>query len=142
MSEVVEVGSLRGRSSYALLTGCPGTVYCVDPFNDDDGNTCLEAHGENCGHFPNLVTVVGKSPAIAADERFQGGVDMVFLDGDHSYDQVIADIAAWYPLTRRLLCGHDYDFEAGFPGVKQAVNEVFGDRVSVPAETGIWCVEI
>ena len=52
-------------------------------------------------------------------------VDMVFVDGDHSYDQVCGDIRAWTPHLKEngILCGHDYGFSK-YPGVKQAFDEL------------------
>jgi hypothetical protein len=55
-------------------------------------------------------------------------VDMVLLDGDHEYEGVVADIEAWLPKARKLLCGHDYG-HPDYPGVARAVDEIFADRV-------------
>ena len=147
MGSVAEIGCLRGRSSFALLSGCPGPVYCVDPWHDP-GEHALTGFMESCGHFPNLRPVRSWSPAAAAEVP---DVDMCFVDGSHDYDSVMADLAAWTPKTRRLICGHDYsdgrtmlttegEHVTGYPGVKQAVDEVFGDRVELPDLTSIWAV--
>lgn len=147
MGSVVEVGSLRGRSAFALLTGCPGPVYCIDPW-DDPGEHAIKGFMADCGHFPNLRPMKGYSPAIAADIP---DVDMVFIDGAHDEAQVRADIEVWLPKTRRLLCGHDYSLapEPGFPAVRMVVDEVFGDRVRNADFTdtdferySIWAVDI
>lgn len=137
MASIVEVGVLRGRSAFALLTACAGPVYCIDPW-DDEGNHAFPAFMADCGHFPNLRPIHGCSPEAA--KRVTGKVDMVFLDGDHSYEAVLADIDAWLPKTRKLLCGHDYWNLEGYPGVNRAVNEVFGERVFSPDDTSIWAV--
>lgn len=147
MTSVVEIGVLRGRSAFALLTGCPGPVYCIDPW-DDQGDHAYPAFMADCGHFPNLVAIRGRSPEAAAQVP---DVDMVFIDGAHDYAQVVADITAWLPKTRRLICGHDYSLsaEAGFPDVRRAVDEIFGDRVR-PADFvdtdfdrfSIWAVDV
>ena len=76
------------------------------------------------------------SPAAAA--LVPGPVDMVFIDGDHSYEAVRADIAAWRPLARRMLCGHDLHASGAKPGVRQAVEEAFGDGARVVPGTSIW----
>lgn len=144
MDSVVEIGSLHGRSAFALLTACPGTVYCIDPWNDE-GDHCYPSFLGNCGHFPNLVAVRGFSPQAGVDIP---AVDMVFIDGDHTYDAVIADIEAWLPRTRRLMCGHDYNNTDGFPDVKRAVHDVFGGRATGAPLAGwgddssIWVVEL
>jgi Methyltransferase domain len=133
MRSVVEVGSLRGRTSFALLTACKGPVYCIDPWPRN-----YEAFMRNCGHFTNLVAIRESSPEAAA--LVPDDVDMVFLDGDHEYEAVVADIAAWLPKTRKMLCGHDYNHPK-FPGVAKAVDEIFGDRVALPTGS-IWTVPL
>lgn len=136
MSSVAEVGSLRGRSSYALLTACRGPVYCIDPWPEH-----YEDFMAACGSFPNLVAVRAPSPEAAAQVP---DVDMVFLDGDHEYEGVKADIEAWLPKCRKLLCGHDYG-HPDFPGVAEAVHEAFGERMTLAGPgtlAGIWTVEI
>jgi hypothetical protein len=52
-------------------------------------------------------------------------VDFCWLDGDHAYQDVIADIRAYLPLMRpgAIFAGHDY--EPAFPDVVRAVNEIF-----------------
>jgi hypothetical protein len=138
MESVAEIGCLHGRSAFALLTACPGPVYCIDPWNDEADHSYPSFMG-NCGHFPNLHAVRAFSPQAAAQV---GPVDMVFIDGDHEYDSVIADINGWLPLTRKLICGHDYqNANGGFPGVAEAVHEVFGaDSIHSPDDCAIWAV--
>jgi len=142
MDSVAEVGSLHGRSAFALLTACDGPVACVDTWSDDHDKS-YPSFMSSCGHFDNLVPMRmwSHEAAMAFDDL---SVDMVFLDGSHVYDSVISDIAAWLPKTRRLLCGHDYNAgpEAGFPDVATAVHDVFGDRVQVGEETSIWWVDL
>lgn len=139
MESVVEIGVLRGRSAFALLTGCPGPVYCIDPWHDR-GDHAYTGFMQACGHFPNLRAIRGWSPAAASE--VPGDVDMAWIDGDHEYDSVMADIQCWLPRTRKLICGHDYSDIGGYPGVKQAVDEVFADRVTLAPLTSIWTVRL
>jgi hypothetical protein len=137
MESVVEVGSLHGRSAFALLTACSGPVYCIDPWPDPYYDSFMD----KCGHFPNLVAIRACSPG-AADQV--PDVDMVFLDGDHEYEGVVADINAWLPKTQKLLCGHDYGHPY-YPGVASAVDEIFADRMVLAGQgtlEAIWTVEL
>lgn len=150
MKSVVEIGSLHGRSAFALLTACPGPVYCIDPW-DDEHDLSYGSFMGNCGHFPNLVAIRGRSLEVVTRlpiaERAGDGFDMVFIDGDHEYESVIADIRAWLPYTRKLICGHDYQNDGGgFPGVAKAVHEMFGEPQEVIKSdddlTSIWAVYV
>lgn len=142
MNSVVEIGCHQGRSSKALLDACQGTVYCIDVWNDEEqygyvGERDYQAFLRNVGHYPNLRAQHATS--LLAAEHLPD-VDMVFIDGDHEYESVKADIKAWLPKTRKLLCGHDYGV---FDGVTRAVDERFGsDWVSVVPDTWIWQVEV
>jgi hypothetical protein len=140
MNSVVEIGSLHGRSAFALLTACDGPVYCIDPWNDV-ADHCYGSFMGYCGHFPNLRPIRGFSPWDAMNVPT---VDMVFIDGEHSLEGITADIEAWLPRTRKLICGHDYvdHPQAGFPDVKLVVDSVFGDRVTVAPDTSIWAVRL
>jgi hypothetical protein len=64
--------------------------------------------------------------------------DMVFIDGDHSYESVKEDILTWLPKTKKMICGHDYSMT--YPGVIQAADEIFGDRIK--QIDAIWYVEL
>lgn len=138
MRSVVEIGCLHGRSSYALAVACPGIVYCIDPWNDAGWASWNASVGLV---LPNVVGIRAPSPQAA--ERVPDQVDMVFIDGAHDYDSVVADIKCWLPRTQVLLCGHDYmppeEANPGFPDVRTAVDELLGaDRITVAPDTAIW----
>lgn len=152
MDSVVEVGSWKGRSAFALLSGCEGPVYCVDHF---EGNPSERNHAhsdvnhmdirteflKNCGHFENLRTI--QLPSELASKQFwDRSVDMVFIDGDHTAEAALADIEAWRGKPRKLLCGHDRNLSGGNwgGGVPEALK-----RSGLQFKEGagsIWYVEI
>ena len=119
MDSVVEIGCWKGRSSHALLSGCKGTVYCVDHFKGSIGerdNSHKEASEkdiskdfmDNVGSFKNLVLY--NMDSVVASKMFEDkSVDMVFLDGSHDEDSFEADLNAWIPKCKKVLMGHDYD---------------------------------
>ena len=134
MDSVVEIGSWKGKSTHALLSGCKGIVYSVEPF---DGKMTKDITGEeqykefikNVGHFKNLKSYKDYSKNVA--KEFKDKVDMVFIDGDHKYESVKEDIKLWLPKTNKLICGHDYQGE----DVRRAVNEVLGEVDNI---NNIW----
>ena len=130
---VVEIGSWKGRSTKALLEGCKGPVWAVDHFKgseDYNDSTLVIAREEpvfeifkkNVGHYPNL-RILQMDSAYAASMIPDGSVDMAFIDSDHRYEQVKAEIKRWLPKARFIVALHDYCDE--WPGVKQAVEESF-----------------
>lgn len=62
----------------------------------------------------------------AAREFELGYFDWVYIDGDHSYKIVKADIKAYLPLVKPggLLCGDDWSLD----GVRRAALELLGQR--------------
>jgi hypothetical protein len=75
------------------------------------------------------VLLPSAEAALAVDAHARSRFDMVFIDGDHSYESVKQDIELWLPKTRKLICGHDFG-NPDYPGVEKAVVERFGDAVT------------
>jgi hypothetical protein len=141
---VVEIGSWKGRSTKELLENCRGTVYAVDTWEGSIGDisgmiakeqNIYSEFMKNVGDYPNLKVLKGNSIDIGKD--FKDKVDMVFIDANHDYESVKADIETWLPKCKKILCGHDYSL--AFPGVIKAVNEKFD--VKYKADT-LWWVEL
>lgn len=146
MESIVEIGSYKGRSTYALLSGCKGQVYAVDPFNEGQiiheslaGKDTYDDFIKNVGHFPHLHTYRMTSAEAAAD-GIPPKVEMTFFDGDHSKEGLMADLKAWVPRTTKLICGHDLN-DPNYPGVRQALYEYFGaDRVASGPDS-LWYIK-
>jgi len=82
-------------------------------------------------YFPQLHIV--KTTSLKASQLFEEEYfDLVFIDAGHQYQSVVEDINAWLPLVKKegVLSGHDYGARH-YPGVKEAVDEIFGDKVTV-----------
>lgn len=132
MDSVVEIGSMKGRSAYALCSsGCPH-VYCIDPFPGDQ----YEAFMENVGHFENLTVLRMTSEEAEQSDLIPPQVDMVWIDGNHYREGVLTDLNLWIPRTKVLACGHDYNW----PSVYHAVVDYFGNTIPPKpwADSKIW----
>jgi len=80
-----------------------------------------------------------RMPSIKAFKLFPPKYfDFIFIDADHSYKGVMADINAWLPLVKDggLLTGHDYGGKRKHPGVKKAVDECFDKIELLPGK--VW----
>lgn len=92
------------------------------------------------------VTLDPRSSVKVASAFNDRTVDLVFIDGDHSYDGVITDIYAWWPKLKRngVMAGHDYTAVGGtilYHEMRIALWDAFGgpeglDKV-VPRST-VW----
>jgi glycosyltransferase involved in cell wall biosynthesis len=120
VDSIAEVGSWKGRSTHALLSGCRGAVTAIDTWPDSEIH---EEFRTNLKSFDRLVPMRMTSEDAAKlfpDRSF----DLVFIDGSHDYASIRKDISAWRSKARSMICGHDY--APFWPGVVKAVDEVFG----------------
>jgi len=122
MDSIVELGSYLGRSTVALANGCDGMVWAIDSWEGSKGlvmdGTEYKQFRENTKCYVNIGTIVGDS--LEQGSKWKGKADMVFIDADHTYEAVKADIKMWKPKAKKLICGHDYDIAS----VKKAVDEL------------------
>jgi predicted O-methyltransferase YrrM len=142
----VEVGSWLGRST-AYMAQCivqsrkPIRFYTVDhglgsPIGDDatfrfwvekGGGTTLGLLHRfllECG-LSEQVVILGTTSQFASELFVDETLDFVFIDGDHQYQSVRADLASWWPKVKPggILAGHDYTYHAS---VAEAVHDAFG----------------
>ena len=137
-SRWLEIGSYAGESA-TLFLGFPQitTFDCVDQWQG--AADALRAR------FTKEISTgrcrVHQMPSLAFAEQ-AGEYDVVYIDGDHSYEAVRADIAAYSGKLAAggWLCGHDY--HAGYPGVIQAVDEWRENRPVTVYADGSWAVRM
>jgi len=145
---IVELGSYLGRSTRALGDNTLGKVYAVDDWmgaDTGDYERPLTAERSNQMYEEFRVNVADLIEAgIVVPCKLQHGTesnaldltpDMVFIDGDHSYEACRRDIQTWWPRLAPggLLCGHD----SLHAPVTRAVNESLASW-STAKETTIW----
>lgn len=145
--KIVEVGTWKGKTSRQVLQRCANVDYTmVDRWECPEMGDSYLSSGSETARLPqekydfayhecvNLAIEFGprvhiiKSDSVAAAVDFEErSIDLIFIDGDHSYDGVKRDLLAWWPKVRRggWLGGHDYAHpDQG--EVKRAVDETMG----------------
>jgi predicted O-methyltransferase YrrM len=102
-----------------------GRVYCIDTWQNDamtEGKwSTFDAFKQNTSAFTNIIPIVGRSTCVQMP--FTGQVDLVFIDGDHSYAGVKADVDRFSRLVREggCLAMHDHAY---YPPVTQVIGEL------------------
>lgn len=132
-ANVVEIGSLYGGTLWHWLhLPHVATVTSVDVVTDGElREEVLAARAEWQAWSPRLRIVEGDShDAATVDDVVSAmdAIDVLFIDGDHTYVGVVADWEAWSPHVRAggIVAFHDTvpNGSRNEPGVVQFVNEL------------------
>jgi predicted O-methyltransferase YrrM len=125
----VEIGTGFGQNAISLLRELSiERLYCIDPFVAyADGEVKIQRNFllkseytlKMLSKFKN-VTLIRKTSSEARKE-IPKNVDFVYIDGNHGYDYVLADLQNFYPLTAEngIIAGHDLDW----PSVHKALDD-------------------
>lgn len=153
----IEIGVKSGRNIDETLCLCPGFVWhAIDPwdFTPDYRHWPASHHHRHeirfnavMARWPGQV-FKHKTTSSRVHHLFDdASVDIVFLDGDHSYSGVNQDINLYLPKVRPggIISGHDY----GNPdkanhvlaGVKKAVDALFPQGVNTAGDH-VWWVKV
>lgn len=116
---IVEIGVWRGRFSEVLLEEMkPEKLYLVDPWlstpdsDSDDALTDQKNAAEMEAIFQSVqnrfsaqieagqVEIIRDLSARALPQFADGSIDLVYIDGDHSYDGVAIDLSLAYQKVR------------------------------------------
>lgn len=106
--EWLEVGSFIGES--ALLFGSFDFVKrldCVDPMNKEDK---IYKFKKRTIHLKDKIFLHSCYSKEYSKKVKDKSLDVVYIDGNHSYESVSEDLELWYDKIKRggFLCGHDY----------------------------------
>jgi hypothetical protein len=114
-----EIGVQFGLFSEQILKDWKGALLCVDYWQDqaimNDAKRRLD---------DGRVTFIHDDTLKAAQQSLPESLDFVFIDAGHQYEEVKADLEAWFPKVRKggVVSGHDYVKYQDF-GVIEAVDE-------------------
>ena len=145
---VVEIGSYMGGTAWygaQIARDNYSEYFCIDPWNFQGdihvGAVHYRAFKENMkdAGLEDHVQIRKNTNTVACEEFEDESVDLVFVDGDHTYEGVSGDIRRWWAKLKPggIMLGHDYCQR--FPGIISAVEEILGgpDEVS-PGNYPIW----
>lgn len=126
VDSVIEVGSYLGFSA-CWFAERVSDVVCVDRFDRTiKPEAMMGATGDhyalflhNTEAYPN-ITSYKMASLVAAELDLKA--DLVYIDAGHEYDDVKADVEAWTPHARKVICGDDNSPD--WPGVQQYAREI------------------
>jgi predicted O-methyltransferase YrrM len=147
---VAEIGCYAGESTIIFAEKFKNVI-AIDPFiNDYDPNdvTCqfmyltevYNTFKSNIFHYPNIKHI--REISDEAHERIEDkSLDFVYIDGLHTYEQVLNDIKNYLPKIKDggFIGGHDYS--PNWQGVVNAINESFSEIDCVFSDTS-WVVKV
>jgi len=134
--DVIEVGCFLGGLTAQLAYACSvlnKTLHVVDV----NVNYLAGAmhHLEGLGVSRNVVYFLGTLDSYLSRTRFNDPLFLVVVDGDHSYEGVLADIKSvlkYQPVTRNLIF-HDYSLRYNTPDMQH----VRVDKAIIDAFDGV-----
>lgn len=130
----LEIGSYLGGSLVCIyeatkISGVSIKIIAIEPFlwrlvNKENAVTTESQFYKNTKSIP-LKLIKSKSDE-AKNQIDDNSIDLLFIDGNHSYKQIKKDIENYWPKIKSngILLGHDY--KEDHLGIMQAVNEAFG----------------
>lgn len=148
-----EIGVAFGGHAQAILEqGNVQRLYAVDSYRhrpeyDDPMNLpqpvfdrLFERTGQRLARFGDRAQQI-RLDSVEAAAQIDDTLDFVYIDGDHSYQGIRDDLAAWFPKVRvgGIIAGHDYG-QPAFPGVR-AVADAFFQRFGLEVHhegAGVW----
>jgi len=124
---ILEIGTNRGRSSYAMAIAAPFAT--LTSLEIDRDNWLFAKHLHETGEFgPTYKVLPVETTLILTDSArylatYKGpGLDMIFVDGDHE-DGVLID-GAWWNHINPYGCFLWHDYHGLFPKVIEAVERM------------------
>lgn len=146
----IEIGTAEGITTEYLLRTIPDlTLYGVDPYpiyEDWDGNTPNAENNkqqmlQKTQPYQNRYHHIFEGSDSVADDFDDDSMDFVFIDGEHTYEQVQKDCANYWKKVKPggLLIGHDF---ARIEAVNRAVTDFAEsiDKEIKNAKQDLWYI--
>lgn len=143
---IAEIGVNKGETSKIFRSLFPDAhLFLIDPWKiSSDYLMSATPISRKIKHYENAYSSVRaqfkndpnvqilRMSSLEAVAHTPDQFDLVFIDANHEYSHVKQDILSWLPKVRHggILAGHDYDPQIPmFSGVKQAVDEILGNKI-------------
>lgn len=130
---IAEVGSFKGMSAYFMCCKSNAHIYCIDHWKgskEHQGKEGIESLYEtfidNMQEFNQRITTIrmGSDKGLRKLKELCPEVDMIFIDGDHSYSGATLDISLSLELfPDATICGDDFSWSS----VSKAVKDICKD---------------
>jgi predicted O-methyltransferase YrrM len=129
--EIVEIGSYAGGSAQrmAAVAERAAHITCVDPWASHYAGEAIMARFLAVVDWSAVTALRGDSTEVA--KLWLKPIGLLFIDADHSYENVLADYQAWFSFIPpgAYLVFHDYSRVASkdtpwTEGTCKVVNEV------------------
>lgn len=146
-SNILEIGCFLGSVTCTIKEACNSSnLYCVDIWSDETHSqymqgydrkiikknitSNLEAWRSNTNHLTNTFMYQFNSMAVEFDTKF----DFIFIDGDHTYNNVRAELIKYskYLKPNGYIAGHDY----GIAPCTKAITEFATNN-----DLAVWTME-
>lgn len=144
--KIIEVGSWKGQSTVTMAKACKKLkldteIFCVDTWlgaeefytEPTPERDLMCRFGYPQVYYQFLSNIINEEvvdmvnpitlPSNIAYSIVPNGVDMVYIDASHSYEDVKSDLRNYFPKVRvgGVIFGDDYT-NGAFPGVRKAVD--------------------
>ena len=128
---IVEIGTYKGRSACFLAEIVKQSkkkiqIDCIDNYSwNDTSPEITRKHLKEVGMI-QYINIINDSSLNAVNKYQDQSLDLVFFDGDTSYESAIRELNAWYPKIKLdgYLAGDDYSTSRRHSfGIERAVNE-------------------
>lgn len=128
----LEIGVSLGSTTELLLKSIPELkLFGIDPYSYyidwngneiADGEKFMEIMFNNIKPYKNRFTHIKKTSDDAVFDFENESLDVIFIDGKHTYEQVKKDCQNYFPKLKKngLFSGHDY---YAVEEVRKAVDE-------------------
>ena len=149
MGKAIEIGAYSGEGTVVLAKYFI-EVLAIDPWlngydiNDRASQQCpmkfvFDAFQERTKGLSNVMFSRGKS-LDALEFVEDESCDLIYIDGDHRYEGVLADIKGWRNKLKDggIMAGHDWSWES----VKKALREEIGNKDYTLFNGDSWAIKL